>query len=54
VLDTVWQLNDNFAGLAIKGILSMLNSEGCQELGPLRGLATSSDATVLQDVPEDV
>jgi hypothetical protein len=32
----------------------MLNGEGCQELGHLRGLAASSDATALQDVLEDV
>jgi hypothetical protein len=32
----------------------MLNGEGCQELGRLRDLATSSDASMLRDVPEDV
>jgi hypothetical protein len=32
----------------------MLNGEGCPELGRLRDLATSSDASVLRDVPEDV
>jgi hypothetical protein len=40
--------------LAIECILSMLNGKGCQELDCLRGLAASSDATILQDVPEDV
>jgi hypothetical protein len=30
VLDTVWQLNDNFTILSIEGILNMLNDEGCQ------------------------
>jgi hypothetical protein len=35
VLDTVWQLNDNFTVLGIEGILSMLNHEGYQELGRL-------------------
>jgi hypothetical protein len=33
VLDTVWRLNDNFTILGIEGVLSMLNDEGCQELG---------------------
>jgi hypothetical protein len=32
----------------------MLNGEGCQELGHLHGLAASSEATVLQDVPDDM
>jgi hypothetical protein len=31
VPSTVWQLNDNFAVLAIKGVLNMLNGKGCQE-----------------------
>jgi hypothetical protein len=46
MLDTVWQLNDIFAVLAIKGVLSMLNDKGCQELG--------RNAAVLQNVPEDM
>jgi hypothetical protein len=46
VLNTIWQLNDNFAILAIEGVLNMLNNEGCQEF------VTSSDAYILQDVPE--
>jgi hypothetical protein len=54
VLDTVLQLNDKFAILAIEGVLSMLNSKGGQEVGLLGRLAASSDATVLQDVLEDV
>jgi hypothetical protein len=54
MLDTVWWLNDNFAILGIEGILNMLNDEGCQELGRLHDLATSHDADVLEDVPEDV
>jgi hypothetical protein len=32
VPDTVWWLNNNFAILAIEGVLSMLHGEGCQEL----------------------
>jgi hypothetical protein len=36
MLNTVWQLNDNFVILAIEGVLNMLNDEGCQELGRLR------------------
>jgi hypothetical protein len=32
----------------------MLSNEGCQELGHLRELAASHDASVLQDVPDDV
>jgi hypothetical protein len=32
VPDTVWWLNDNFAILAIEGVLNMLHGEGCQEL----------------------
>jgi hypothetical protein len=32
----------------------MPNDEGCQELGRLHDLATSHDATVLEDVPEDM
>jgi hypothetical protein len=54
MLDTVWQLNDNFAVLGIEGVLTMLNDKGCQELGQLHDLAASHDAAVLQDVPEDV
>jgi hypothetical protein len=54
VPDTIWQLNDNFAILGIEGVLSMLNNKGCQELGRLRDLAGSHDATVLEDVLEDV
>jgi hypothetical protein len=40
--------------LAVEGILSMLNNEGCQELGHLHELAASSDAAVLQNVLEDL
>jgi hypothetical protein len=54
VPDTIWQLNDNFTILVVEGILSMLNNKGSQELGRLHRLAASSDAAVLQDVPEDV
>jgi hypothetical protein len=32
VLDTVWQLNDNFVVLAIEGVLNMLQRIGCQDL----------------------
>jgi hypothetical protein len=32
----------------------MLNGEGCRELDRLRCLAASHDATILEDVPEDV
>jgi hypothetical protein len=52
--DIVWQLNNNFAILAIEGILNMLHNEGCRELGRPHGLSTSSDTSVLQDVPDDV
>jgi hypothetical protein len=48
--DTIWQLNDNFIILAIEGVLNMLNSEGCQELGRLHKLTASRDASILQDV----
>jgi hypothetical protein len=54
VPDTVWQLNDNFIILAIEGILNMLNNEGCQELGYLHELDASSDASIVQDVPDNV
>jgi hypothetical protein len=54
VLDTVWQLNDNFTVLGIEGILSMLNHEGYQELGRLHDQAGSKDASVLEKVAEDV
>jgi hypothetical protein len=54
VSDTLWQLNDNFSVLGIEGVLNVLNGEGCQELGRLHDLATSHDATVLEDVPEDM
>jgi hypothetical protein len=27
--DTVWRLNDNFTILGIRGVLNMLNDEGC-------------------------
>jgi hypothetical protein len=52
--DTMWQLNDNFVVLAIKGVLKMLNGIGCQELSHLHGLAASSDASVVKKVPTDV
>jgi hypothetical protein len=52
--DTVWRLNDNFIVQGIEGVLSMLNGEGCQELGRLRDLAGSRNAVVLEDVLEDV
>jgi hypothetical protein len=32
----------------------MLYGEGCQELGQLHDVAGSSDASVLEEVPEDV
>jgi hypothetical protein len=54
VPDIVWWLNNNFIILGIEGILNMLNGEGCQELGQLCDLATSRDAVVLEDVPEDM
>jgi hypothetical protein len=54
VPDTLWRLNDNFAVLGIDCVLSMLNDEWCKELGRLRDLAGSHDATVLNDVLEDV
>jgi hypothetical protein len=52
--DTIRWLNDNLAILRIEGVLNKLNGEGCQELGRLHDLATSHDAAVLEDVPEDV
>jgi hypothetical protein len=54
MLDTISRLNNNFAILSIEGVLSMLNGEGCQELGRLHDLDGSHDATVLEDVLEDV
>jgi hypothetical protein len=54
VPDTVWWLNNNFTVLGIKGVLSMLNGKGCQELARLRDMAASDDAAVLEDVPEDM
>jgi hypothetical protein len=54
MLDTISRLNNNFAILNIEGVLSMLNGEGCQELGRLRDLDGSHDAAVLEDVLEDV
>jgi hypothetical protein len=49
-----WQLNDNFVVLAIKGVLNMLHSSGCQELSELRQLAASSDASIVEDVSAEV
>jgi hypothetical protein len=54
VTGNVWWLNDSFTILGIEGILNMLNGEGCHGLDRLHKLATSRDAIVLQDVPEDV
>jgi hypothetical protein len=54
VPDIVWRLNDNFAVLGIKDVLSMLSGEWCQELGRLRDLAGSRDAMILEDVSKDV
>jgi hypothetical protein len=54
MLATVWQLNDNFIILAVEGILNMLNDAGCRELSHLHKLATSSDASIIQVVPDDV
>jgi hypothetical protein len=50
VSNIVWRLNDNFTILGIEGVLNMLYGEGCQELGRLRDLAVSRDATFLKDV----
>jgi hypothetical protein len=49
--DTVWQLNDNFAILAIESVLNMLNDESCQELSQQRGLAAFSDASIVVNMP---
>jgi hypothetical protein len=54
VPDTVWWLNDNFVVLGTKGVLNMLNDEGCQELHRLHDLDPSCYATMLEDVPEGV
>jgi hypothetical protein len=54
VPDTIWQLNDNFIVFTIERVLNMLNNEGCQELSRLHGLATSRDASVMQDVPDNM
>jgi hypothetical protein len=51
---TVWQLNDNFVILALEGILDMLNNAGCKELSHLHGFAASNNASVIQDIPNDV
>jgi hypothetical protein len=40
--------------LVIECVLNMLNGEGYQELGRLHDLAGSSDASVLEEVPEDM
>jgi hypothetical protein len=50
----MWQLNNNFVILSIEGVMNMLNDTGCQELSHLRGLAASSNASVVQNVPNDV
>jgi hypothetical protein len=52
--DTIWRLNDNFTILGIEGVLNMLNSKGCQELGQLHDLAASCNDAALEDVPEDM
>jgi hypothetical protein len=52
--DTIWWLNDSFTILGIEGVLNMINGEGYQELTRLRDLATSRDAAILEDVPDDV
>jgi uncharacterized coiled-coil protein SlyX len=54
VAGTVWQLNDNFIMLAIEGVLNMLHGADCQVLLKLRELATSSDVSVIEDVPVEV
>jgi hypothetical protein len=54
VSDMVWRLADNFTVLGIVGVLNMLNGEGCQELTRLHDLAGSRNATVLEDVTDDV
>jgi hypothetical protein len=54
VSDTVWQQNDNFVVLAIEGVLNMLNDAGCQELSQLHRLATSNDASVIENIPSAV
>jgi hypothetical protein len=54
VMDTIWRLNDNFIVFSIKGVLSMLNGKGCQEMGQLHDLVGSCDAMVLENVPDDV
>jgi hypothetical protein len=54
VSDTVWQLNDNFVVLVIEGVLSMLNGAGCEEVSNLCRLAASNNASVSQNIPNDV
>jgi hypothetical protein len=54
VPDTVWRLNNNLTVLGINGVFKMLNGEGCQEIGRLRDLVGSYDATFLENVLEDV
>jgi hypothetical protein len=44
---TVWQLIDNFIGLANEGVLNMLNDTSCKVLSQLHGLAASSDTSVI-------
>jgi hypothetical protein len=50
----VGQLNDQFVVLSSEGVLNKLYSPDCQELLILHDLATSSDASVVEDVPGEV
>jgi hypothetical protein len=50
----IWQLSDNFVVLAIEGVLNMLHSFGYQELSALHDLASSSDASIMDNVPTKV
>jgi hypothetical protein len=47
-------LNRNFVALALKGAMNMLHGSGCGHLPALHSLATSSEPSVLEDVPAEV
>jgi hypothetical protein len=54
LLEVFTQLNQNFVALALVGVLRMLDDSGCKHLAMLNLVATSSEASVLEEIPAEV
>jgi hypothetical protein len=52
--ETFTQLNKNSVALALAGMLRMLHESGCEHLSMLSSLASSSDTSLLDEIPTEV